>query len=104
MNEKRSGRFAEVARNDRLARQRNEIEVTKGRATNVWRVTVGVRGEARPFVRLAIEVQILTGDDVERWATVRHHKRIQYELPPRQIHRAEDREAMPDVERAARKL
>src|ERR1044071_1645142 len=77
ISNKGSGRVSIVTRNDRLARQRRQIEVAKTRTPDIHRRTISVRGgKAGALVELTIEVSILSGNDVEPRPRVRDDEGI----------------------------
>ena len=94
-----------VARNDRLARERIEIEISKPCAANVDVVAISARGrKAWPLVRDPIEVCIASGSDIEWRAGSGDDEGTKHQLPPGRIDRAKKRKPMPYVIRGAPKL
>src|SRR5687767_9497635 len=105
IHNKRSRRLSEVSRNDLLTRKRYQIEIAKRRASDRREGTVGVwTSKAGTFIHLPVQIQVLPGDDIERWTTGRDRERIQHDLPPRQIDRAEDRKPVTNIKRSTAKL
>ena len=80
VNDDRRRRRSKVSRNDPLTRKRRQIEVAKLCARDRRQRAVRVRtSKAWTLVDLAIEIPVLTGDDIEGLTGVRDHHHLRRE-------------------------